>query len=243
MSGKIEIAICDDEKIYIDEISERIRRAAGECEVRAVIHTCDSGEDLIKLCEEKAVDAAFLDIAMPGTDGFKTAERLSEIKSDILLVFVSSREAMVFSSYEYKPFWFVPKSQIEMLDTVIKKLIKTVQKSQNLIRSIPLRLEDKETIELDLENVMYIKSEGHYLNMFFKDGTKSGSLRGAMYDIERQLEEYGFVRCHKQFLVNCRAISLIENAHCVLIDKTKLPISRASMKKTKEIFQKYLRSI
>ncbi len=45
MSGKIEIAICDDEKIYIDEISERIRRAAGECEVRAVIHTCDSGED------------------------------------------------------------------------------------------------------------------------------------------------------------------------------------------------------
>ncbi len=180
---------------------------------------------------------------MPGTDGFKTAEKLTEIKSDILLIFVSSREAMVFSSYEYKPFWFVPKSQIEMLDTVIKKLIKTVRKSRSTVRSVTLHLEDKETVELDLENVTYIKSEGHYLNIFYKDGQKSGSLRGTMYEIEQQLAEYGFARCHNRFLVNCRAISLIDKANCVLTDKTRLPISRGNMEKTKAAFQKYLRSI
>lgn len=238
----MNIAICDDEKLYIDKISECINKVADRQGVRCDIHTCNNGERLIDLCKEKKIEAVFLDIAMPGINGFETADELLQIRNNIALVFVSSQEAMVFSSYVYKPFWFVPKSKLIMLEMVVERLIIAVEENKENQTVIPVKVENKKVVEIDTEDVMYIKAEGHYVNMFSKGAKRSDSYRSKLDTIGMQLEPHAFVRVHNRYLVNLRMVSAIEKTSCVLLDRTEIPISRANIAKTKELFQKHLRS-
>lgn len=238
----MNIAICDDEKLYIDKISECINKIADKQGIWCDIHTCNNGKKLIDLCKEKKIDAVFLDIAMPGINGFETADELLQIRNNIALVFVSGQEAMVFSSYAYKPFWFVPKSKFAMLEMVTERLIKTVEDNKEKQTVIPVKVESKKVVEIDLEDTMYIKADGHYVNIFSKGAKRSDSYRSKLDAIGMQLEPHGFVKVHNRYLVNLRMISVIEKSGCVLLDGTEIPISRANLAKTKELFQKHLRS-
>lgn len=242
MNGMLDIAICDDEQIFISKISEYIISATKKKEIKCRIHNCQSGAELLKLCEEKKIDAVFLDIAMPGIDGFETAKQLLKIRSNLILVFVSSKEAMVFSSYEYKPFWFVPKSQMSMMEIVVNKLIKKIELEAKEYPIIAINVEDNRVVEIDIREIAYFKTDDHYIRLVMKSGKKSDSYRYKLDSIEKQLEDKWFVRVHSRYLVNCRMISLIEKNTCILTNGEHIPISRVNMASAKSIFQKYLRS-
>ncbi len=242
MSTKICIAICDDEKIFIDRISMCVQSAIKKQGLRCSIYNCENGIELIKLCEEKKIDAVFLDIAMPGIDGFETAEKLLKIRSSLIIVFVSGQETMVFSSYEYKPFWFVPKSQLSMLEIVVNKLIRKIEAQISEYPIVAINVENNKMIEIDVREIAYFKTDDHYLRLISRDGSESKSYRCKLDFIEQQLAEKWFVRIHSRYLVNCRMISLIEKNTCILVNDEHIPISRANMATTKDVFQRFLRS-
>lgn len=239
----MKIAICDDEKLYIDTISSYVNKISKKHNKKCDIFTCCQGESLVKMCEKEVFDAIFLDISMPGINGFKTAEQLLKIRKNTVIIFVSSKETMVFSSYEYRPFWFVPKSQIKMLEIVTEKLFKKFDADVNENTLITVSIENNKILELDLREIAYFKTNDHYIQLFYKDTTSSISYRNKMDNIEKELSSYRFARIHNRYLVNCRMISEIEKNLCKLINGEELPISRARMAHTKEMFQDYLRSI
>ena len=239
----MKIAICDDEKIYIDTILLYFNKISKRYEKKCDIFTCQRGDQLIDMCNKTIFDAVFLDISMPGMNGFETAEKLLKIRNNMSIVFVSSKESMVFSSYEYKPFWFVPKSQMAMLEIVIAKLFEKIDADSSESTLIAINIEMNKVIELDLKQIAYFKTNDHYIQFAYKDQSDSTSYRNKMDHIEMQLSKYYFVRIHNRYLVNCRLISEIEKNLCKLINGVELPISRAKMSHTKEIFQNYLRSI
>ncbi len=243
MNKTINIAICDDEQLYVDKIKSYVTDSSQKYGIKSNIFTVNSGEMLLSVCEEKGVDAVFLDIALPGINGFETADRLFKIKKDIILIFVSSQEAMVYSAYEYKPFWFVPKSQIDMLEKVVGKLFKSVIQSRSIQTIIKLQAEEKKMIEINLDLVLYIKAQEHYVNVCTKDNSTIQSYRNKLDNIENQLKNHGFIRVHNRYLVNCRMISVIEKNCCVLLNGEEIPVSRARMADAKIGFQRYLRGV
>lgn len=242
MSRILDIAICDDESIFIDRTSEYINSASKVQGIKCNIHTCQSGVELIELCGVKKIDAVFLDIAMPGIDGFKTAEELLKLRSNLVLIFVSSQETMVFSSYEYNPFWFVPKSQLSMLELVINKLFKKLENTASENSIIAINIENNRMVEIDTHKITYFRTDDHYVRIITKDNGKSDSYRYKLDYIEKQLQDSWFVRVHNRYLVNCRMISIIEKNACVLTNGEHVPISRVHMASAKSMFQKYLRS-
>ena len=239
----MKIAICDDEKKYIDEISDYISKIAFRRGRKHRVFTCENGYKLVELCKKENLDAIFLDIAMPGFDGFETAKQLLEIRKNIIIIFVSSQEGKVFNSYEYQPFWFVPKSNMQILDIVIDKMIDKINNYEAENTLITINVEHKKVIEVNLKEISYFKTNDHYLQVVYRNGNISESYRYKLDLVEKQLLSRYFVRVHNRYLVNCRAISYIEKASCILSDGEENPISRAKMPQTKEIFQNYLRSI
>lgn len=239
----MKIAICDDEKIYIDTISLYINKISKKHDKKCDIFTCQRGEILLEICNKKVFDAVFLDISMPGINGFETAEKLLKIRNNTTIVFVSSKESMVFSSYEYKPFWFVPKSQIAMLEIVINKLFEKLETDLSENSLIAINIENNKVIEINLKEISYFKTADHYIRLIYKDKSSSVSYRNKMDNIEAQLSQHFFARIHNRYLVNCRLISEIDKNSCKLITGEELPVSRAKMAHTKEMFQNYLRSI
>ena len=243
MAKNIKIAICDHEQMYAERIAVYFAEAANSHHLGCDINIFLNGTRLIEKCTLEKPDAVFLDIDMPGQDGFETARQLMEVHKDVVLVFVSCKEKMVFLSYEYKPFWFVPKSQTTLLKIVIEKVIRKVENIKNENKNVSVKVENKKVIDLDLKQVAYFKTSEHYLHIVMKDGTSSESYRYKLDNIEKQLKEHWFVRVHKRYLVNCRAISTIKNGACHLTNGEEIPISRSQTANTKEIFHNYMRSI
>ena len=98
----MKIAICDDEQIFVDSLTKAVQEKFNKHKVECEIISCTRGDKLVELCKRHNLDVIFLDIAMPGLDGFKTPEEIQKIRENIVLVFISANDAMVFSSYEYK---------------------------------------------------------------------------------------------------------------------------------------------
>ncbi len=107
----MRIAICDDEKVFAENILRKLKFEFGKRSQECSFVTVNRGEELLDICSKEKIDVVFLDIMMPVFDGFNIAERLRQTKKDIMIVFVSNKENTVFSSYKYNPIWFIPKNQ------------------------------------------------------------------------------------------------------------------------------------
>lgn len=81
--------------------------------VQLVCRCFTDGEELYKATRRETFHLLFLDIEMPGMNGFELAERLCMDRPPVRLVFVSVHESFVFDASEYMPLWFVRKNNLE----------------------------------------------------------------------------------------------------------------------------------
>lgn len=239
----MRIAVCDDDSVYLQELAELLKAFFNEIQMQYDIKTFVRGAEILKACDTEGFDVVLLDIAMPGQDGFSVAETLMENHPELILVFVSGNESMVFESYAYNPLWFVPKSQPLYLKRALKEVVERYrrQKSQNAV--VNLRVEKNKIISIEPKHLLYIGTTGHYASFVFTEEEKTKSYRCKLDDLEAQLVSHGFVRIHKRFLVNCSFISEIKGQKCILHNEQELPISRGNMADAKKSFHDYLRSV
>lgn len=236
----INIAICDDETVFAESLSVQIKNEIIQNNETCTEYICSNGTTLIELCQNESIDVAFVDISMPEMNGFDIAEKLKELNKNILLVFVSGNDRLVFQSYEYQPFWFIPKSQMQLLKIVIVKIIEKMNMRDEEKRTINVSL-NKRMIGVNLKEIYYIKNDDHYIRLITDKSEQSESYRCKLDVLEDQLRDYWFVRTHKRFLVNCRAIKEIEKSKCILKNDEEIPISRAKIADVKNKFQDYMR--
>lgn len=76
------IAICDDEQKFIDKIEAVIQKVEveREAQIPAEIVKFLNGNSLLEYCKKQYVNAIFLDIDMPGFDGFEVLKSLNDMK-------------------------------------------------------------------------------------------------------------------------------------------------------------------
>ena len=62
-----------------------------------------------------------------------------------------------------------------------------------------------------------------------------------MDSLENDLTQYGYVRIHRSYLVNCEYIYELKNDSVVLIDGQELTMSRGRIDEVKKAYQKLVR--
>ena len=108
----IRIAICDDEPIALQMLSEHIARALAGQELSV---SCFSSGSALResLLSNHSFDVLFLDINMPDVNGIYLARHIRPLMGDALLIFVSSQDDAVFDSFAAEPFRFLRKSRLD----------------------------------------------------------------------------------------------------------------------------------
>ena len=75
-----KVLIVDDEKDFLDIISERILARGMD------VSTASSAEDALNMVEEESFDVVILDFMMPALDGFKALKLMKAKRPDLQII-------------------------------------------------------------------------------------------------------------------------------------------------------------
>ena len=233
----MEFMICDDDKMFLDVIENLIEKEIDKYCMDVQIIPCTSGKELLAKMECEQPDAIFLDIDMPEITGFDIAKQLEQMPIAPVIIFVSSKDHLVFESFSYQPFWFLRKSDLSQIAIVIEKLIAYVQNTKHIF-SFETR---KQRISVPLKDIRYFENHNHYITVhttstFYKYKSSIGQ-------IAEELSAFYFVRSHVGYLLNCRYIATIGRHEIQLLSGECIPIARNRVKDVQRMFMLYTRSV
>jgi two-component system LytT family response regulator len=239
MKERITAMIVDDEPRSITSLKWELQPFENEVHV---VGEATSGKEAIPLIRELSPDVVFLDIEMPGMNGFELIKALQPI--DFHVVFTTAYDKFAIRAFEMSALDYLLKPVTEEdLGRVINKLhemasMDVVHKQmEHLLNNMRLKdprfgqvviptLEGLEFIELT--QIVRCESEANYTHIHMEDGSKH-FVSKTLKHIELMLGDNGFFRIHNSHLVNIRFIKkyLKGKAGSIqLKDGTSVPVSR-----------------
>jgi two-component system LytT family response regulator len=237
------VLIVDDEPLARD----RTRQLLEEEPDIEIVGECASGQEAVAAIENAGPDLVFLDVQMPGMDGFAVLASARARKLPAV-IFVTAHDEHALEAF-----------RVHAVDYLLKpfdegRLRESLQGARERIRSaapqafarrilsmladlkprapflgrIVLRSGGRLSF-LKADEVDWIEGEGNYLRIHA--GKQSWLLRETLGEIEARLDPARFVRIHKSTIVNTERIReiqpLFNGAHSVLLhDGTRLTWSR-----------------
>jgi len=238
----IRTIIVDDEPLGREAVCSLLAEAADF----PVVDECDGGEAAIRQIKALQPDAVFLDIQMPGCDGFDVMTRLGDRMPLTVLVTAYDQFAVrAFDSYalDYVLKPVEPERFRKTLDRVRQKCRgQDAGDLRGLIDEItgrrprPDRLMFQSAGHLVLfapDELQWVEAAGNYVKLH--GAQRECLVRQPIAETERRLDAARFVRIHRSYLVNLAAVRELRAAGrggdpvVILCDGTKLPVSRTHL--------------
>src|SRR5436305_11992680 len=257
---QINTIIVDDEKPAREELAFLLK---GFPEIN-VISQGKNGLEAVSLIKEHSPDLVFLDVQMPGLDGFGVLQRLVERKIEVPHVVF----ATAFDHYAVQAF------DVNAVDYVLKpfdkaRIAKAIQRARREIESDtsptdrleqlvsqlgsskqgspqPVRLlvkSQQRLLLVDAEDLIWASIHEGDITVMAKDVEGTSNYR-TLEELSAALESDSFWRPHRSFLVNIHHIKEVvpwfkSSFMLKMSDKkqTEIPVSRSQLKRMRELFK------
>ena len=222
----IRTILVDDEDLAIEGLRLRLEPFSDV----EIIGTCANGREAIRMIKTEKPDLAFLDIQMPGFDGFSVVKGVMEIDPP-LFVFVTAYEEHAIRAFEANAVNYLmkPVDEDKLADTLErvrqrladKKSTEEAEKLKGVLAEVApdavdelpeedenanryeklINVKDRGQIfRVDVDTIEHIEAAGDY--MIISTGDNSLVLRETMKDLERRLDPRTFQRVHRSTIVN-----------------------------------------
>lgn len=137
----------------------------------------------------------------------------------ILPIFGIVSLLLIVSYYLYRRY----KAKTTVLEEEQSETLQKLDELKDVVIKNHIILKDKTKVYVS--DLVYIKSEDHYLNVYTSNG-KSHLVRGKLSSIQNELPP-NFIRCHRSYIVNANFIKQVHPTKLELIDKSQIPLSRS----------------
>jgi DNA-binding LytR/AlgR family response regulator len=221
----IRIAIVDDE-LPIAKLVARITHShAEQLNIPVSLTIFQSSQKFLNEYHTGKFDVAFLDIEMPEMNGDILSAELIKIDQSLLLVYVTNCcNDEVYTMLKYMPIGFLRKP---LFEKEIDNMLNTLQSKLQTIQRIYKIQSKKQITQIPLKEVLYIDSIKNYVYFHLKEKSSEIKIRKKLDEVQKDIEDYGFIRIHSSILVNYRFIFSIKK-HSVILDNGEvLLISRS----------------
>ena len=119
----MKVAVCDDNKVMLEFISGKAEEALISLNIDHEISNFERGMDFLSRQEKTPFDVVFLDIRLPDIDGFEAAHRSKIMSEKTQIIFVTTESSLVYESFDYQPFNFIPKGKPDYLADKIHSVL------------------------------------------------------------------------------------------------------------------------
>lgn len=204
MSLKKRVIICDDEADSI----HLLRQYASEHSELEVIHECMNGIDSVRDINSLKPDLVFLDISMPGLDGFQVLNALQHHPQVIFSTAYDSYAIRAFDKdavdYLLKPFARERFRQAVRKALLRSSKVNTESSSISIPETILAQSGDR-MISVFLKDIIWIEADGDYSRIHV--GNKFYLSNSGMNILEERLSNELFIRIHRSAIVNINMVA------------------------------------
>lgn len=204
--------IIDDEKRARVSLSLLLQEYCPEIELVA---ECENLPQGVKAIRKFNPDLVLLDIEMPGHSGLELVDFFDEKDINFSIIFTTAYNEYAIQAFKLSALDYLLKPVVpEELTNAISRLVR--QKSFQLkALSENIQSESFEKIAvpsgnslilLKISEILYIKGEGSYSEVYMDDKTKHLVSRNLKNFEEILLKDHRFLRTHKSYLVNFDAV-------------------------------------
>lgn len=232
----INIVLCDDEKSILQQLCTYTESVLAELKLDYEITAFEQPLELMQALKCENIDILLLDIDLPQVNGMEIASELKKLKHSPLLIFVTCHESLVYESFQYQPFDFIRKSCYEkdLRLSLLRAVKQLVGQKKDYVLEQPEGI-----VRLRISEILYFESCANYLKIV-TDNNKYQQ-RKSLQNVESELKDFGFVRIHRGYLVNQRAVQILKNDKVILLNREELPIGRHYSVAARETLINYLR--
>jgi two-component system, LytTR family, response regulator len=224
-SHRIRAVIADDEPIARRGIRQLLA-AHADIEVAAEAR---NGREAVQCIRTLKPDLLFLDIEMPGLDGFDVVAR----SQTPAIIFVTAYESFAVNAFD-----------VDAADYLLKPV--TEERFASAMRRAREKLRIARECKrvwigdaiVDARDITCIEADDYYA-IVHHEGKRS-LVRESLDSLQLRLAPDSFVRTHRGFIVNLAAVTTIRRS-IVLRDGTRVPISRRRRAQVEEAVRRFAR--
>ena len=253
---KITTLIADDEQPARDELAYLLK---GFADVE-VVGQGSNGVETVALVRELNPDLVFLDVEMPGLDGFGVIKKLLEKKVRLpYFVFVTAYDQYAVQAFEVSAVDYLVKpiarSRLERAIGKVRRVMEAAESAQEkldrlmkLFEERPLPQRSKLVVRsggrlslVDSDDVIYASIEDGVISIVTRDLVGQSNFR-TMEELQANLDPKTFWRVHRSYLINTNRIREVvpwfKSSYQLKMDdrkQTEIPVSRAQTRKLREL--------
>jgi two-component system LytT family response regulator len=249
----LRILIVDDEPLA----RERVRMMLAAHDDVMVVGECGDGHQAVASVRDLRPDVLFLDVQMPGLDGFGVLRALDD---ELLpyVIFVTAYDRYAVQAFDVHALDYVLKPfRAERLDQALERARAAARRAtgetidstrlREMLASLTAEQREKQRLVvkssgrvffLKVDEIDRVEAEGNYVRLHM--GEQSHLLRETMKGMEAVLDPAQFIRIHRSTIVNVDRIKelqpLFHGEYAVILrDGTRLVASRGPDNRLKKL--------
>jgi two-component system response regulator LytT len=258
----INTIIVDDERLARDELAYLLRSFP---EVNLIAQG-KNGLEAVALVKEHDPDLVFLDVQMPGLDGFGVIKKLVERKLRMpQIVFATAYDHYALQAFEVSAVDYVLKpfdktrvakaieraikmvdahtSPVQRLETLVSQLSSETPRSRSTSPVKLLLKSQQRMILIDADDMIYASIQDGAITIYARDAEGESNYR-TVEELAEMLDPGVFWRPHRSYLININHIKEVvpwfKSSFMLKMDDkraSEIPVSRAQTKRLRELLK------
>jgi DNA-binding LytR/AlgR family response regulator len=225
----LNVMICDDDQNASKQLYDLLEHYIAEHDVVEMkLHTCSSGNELLRQIEEgQSYDIYFLAIMMGDMDGIELGRKVRESGDIPEIVYVTSAAEYALDAFEVYAGGYLLKPVTQ------ERLIKCMDHLVRRLSPLPKRtfgIKSRDSItHVDPAEIIWVENAARVMHFHMSDGREYSSVyirQPFEVQLEELLHDGRFIQPHKSFIINMDHIEKVMPHDFILADGTMIPISR-----------------
>ncbi|MCD8023529.1 MAG: LytTR family DNA-binding domain-containing protein [Lachnospiraceae bacterium] len=231
----MQIAICDDDRVWLEEAERIIREYGQKNGLEIELHTF-SESDTLFATQEYVPDVLFMDIQLgEKEDGISVTGLVNEKWRNCQVVYLTDYISYATHVYRTEHVFFMLKNEFESrIDEIFSKIFYVLdRRSKKLI----FTLSKGGMITLNPDEILYFERNRRITEVHTDYGTHV--VRDSLDEIAKHLPEVDFVRCHNSYIVAFDAVLEYRKDCFSMKSGATVPISRSYRIRVQDAFLKW----
>ncbi|MEV2274398.1 LytTR family DNA-binding domain-containing protein [Nocardiopsis sp. NPDC049922] len=200
MRARLRVLVVEDEASTRQEMAALL----GDMPEVAEVLVAENGATAVRLLGTTSIDAAFLDILMPGLTGMDVARVLSVLSEPPSIVFVTASEAHAVEAFGIGAVDYLLKPiRPERLAEAVGRIAQLRRPADAAPPAEDLHVvqidSGRRTVFVKRDDVQFVEAQGDYVRLHTADGTHL--IRLSLSYLEEVWAAAGFVRVHRGYLI------------------------------------------